>query len=68
VIVRPLTQDFDWDEYVDLASRAFGPVDEYAGTPVATLLRADLAGGGSPDADAALDGGFAATPFMRDGF
>ncbi len=40
----------------------------YAGTPVATLRRAGLAGGGSPDADAALDGAFAATPFMLDGF
>jgi hypothetical protein len=68
VIVRPLVPDFSWDEYFDLTVRAFGPADEYAGTPVATLLRADLAGGGSPDADAALDGGFAATPFMRDGF
>jgi len=36
VIVCPLTQDFDWDEYVDL--------------------------------DAALEGAFAATPFMLDGF
>jgi predicted acetyltransferase len=40
----------------------------YAGTPVATLRRAGLADGGSPDADAALDGAFAATPFMLDGF
>ena len=40
----------------------------YAGTPVATLRRAGLAGGGSPDADAALDGAFATTPFMLDGF
>jgi hypothetical protein len=38
VIVCPLTQDFDWDEYVDL------------------------------DADAALGGAFAVTPFMLDGF
>jgi hypothetical protein len=37
VIVCPLTQDFDWDEYVDL------------------------------DNDA-LDGAFAATPSMLDGF
>ncbi|HMH38791.1 MAG TPA: hypothetical protein VK594_10485 [Streptosporangiaceae bacterium] len=44
MIVRPLTQDFGWDEHVDLA------------------------GAGSPDADAALDGAFAATPFMLDGF
>ena len=34
MIVRPLAQDFDWDQY----------------------------------ADAALDGAFAATPFMLDGF
>ena len=40
----------------------------YAGTPVATLRRAGLADGGSPDADAALDAAFAATPFMLDGF
>ncbi len=40
----------------------------YAGTPVATLRRAGLADGGSPDADAALDGAFAANPFMLDGF
>jgi hypothetical protein len=43
----------------------------YAGTPVATLRRAGtliLADGGSQDADAALDGAFAATPFMLDGF
>jgi hypothetical protein len=39
VIVRPLTQDFDW-----------------------------VADGGTPDADAALDGAFAATPFMLGGF
>jgi len=125
VIVRPLTQDFDWDQYIDLTNRAFGPVDEamvqpsiepvvaagrclaafdgdrmaatalyhdmrqwwhgravpmagvagvkvapelYAGTPVATLRRAGLADGGSPADDAALDGAFAATPFMLDGF
>jgi hypothetical protein len=101
VIVRPLAQDFDWDQYVDVTVRAFGPVDEvmvrpviesavaagrclgafdqgrlvatalYAGTPVATLRRAgtlNLAVGGSQDADAALDGAFAATPFMLDGF
>ncbi len=40
----------------------------YAGTPVATLRRASLADGGSPDADAALDAAFAATPYMLDGF
>jgi hypothetical protein len=107
VIVRPLAQDFDWDQYVDVTVRAFGPVDEvmvrpnrtvapspspagsshagraplalgarglaalYAETPVATLRRAGtliLADGGSQDADAALDGAFAATPFMLDGF
>jgi hypothetical protein len=36
VIVRPLAQDFDWDQYVDVT--------------------------------AALDGAFAVTPFMLDGF
>jgi hypothetical protein len=40
----------------------------YAGTPVATLRRAGLATGGCPAADAALDGAFAATPFMLDDF
>ena len=34
----------------------------YAGTPVATLRLAGLASGGGPDADAALDAAFAATP------
>jgi predicted acetyltransferase len=40
----------------------------YAGTPVATLRRAGLAEGGSPDGDAALDAAFAATPYMLDDF
>ena len=40
----------------------------YAGTPVATLRRVGLAAGGSPGADAALDGAFAATPYMLDEF
>jgi predicted acetyltransferase len=40
----------------------------YAGTPVATLRLAGLAGGGSHDADAALDAAFAATPYMVDDF
>jgi predicted acetyltransferase len=40
----------------------------YAGTPVATLRRAGLAVGGSPAADAALDGAFAATPYILDDF
>jgi predicted acetyltransferase len=40
----------------------------YAGTPVATLRRAGLAAGGDPAGDAALDGAFAANPFMLDGF
>jgi predicted acetyltransferase len=40
----------------------------YAGTPVATLRRAGLAKDGSPAADAAMDGAFAATPFMLDDF
>ena len=160
MIIRLLSPDFDWDEYIDLTMRSFGPLDEailrphiepvvaagrclgafdggrlagaalyhdmrqwwhgrpvkmagvagvgvapeyrlsrsrtdqlsapadpacpggqaplalsarglaalYAGTPVATLRRAGLADGGSPAADAALDGAFAATPFMLDGF
>ena len=45
-----------------LALGARGLAALYAGTPVATLRRAGLADGGSPDADAALDGAFAATP------
>ena len=34
MIVRPLTRDFDWDRYVDLTIRAFGPVDETMVQPV----------------------------------
>ncbi len=51
-----------------LALGARGLAALYAGTPVATLRLAGLAEGGSPAADAALDGAFAATPFMIDGF
>jgi hypothetical protein len=40
----------------------------YAGTPVAALRRIGLAAGGSPAADAALDGAFAAMPYMLDSF
>jgi predicted acetyltransferase len=40
----------------------------YAGTPVSALKLAGLAAGGAPDADAALDAAFAATPFMIDEF
>jgi predicted acetyltransferase len=40
----------------------------YAGTPVATLRLAGLVAGGGPDADAALDAAFAATPYMVDDF
>jgi predicted acetyltransferase len=40
----------------------------YAGTPVSPLRRAGLASGGSAESDAALDGAFAAAPFMLDGF
>jgi predicted acetyltransferase len=53
---------------VPLALGARGLAALYAGTPVATLRRAGLAEGGTPDADAALDGAFAATPFMLDDF
>lgn len=53
---------------VPLALGPRGLAALYAGPPVATLRRAGLAHGGSPDADAALDGAFAATPFMLDGF
>jgi predicted acetyltransferase len=54
--------------YAPLALGARGLAALYAGTPVATLRRAGLADGGSQAADAALDGAFAATPFMLDGF
>ncbi len=40
----------------------------YAGVPVATLLRAGLSSGGTPAADAALDGAFAAAPYMLESF
>jgi predicted acetyltransferase len=40
----------------------------YAGTPAATLRLAGLASGGAPEAGAALDAAFAATPFMVDDF
>jgi len=50
-----------------LALGARGLAALYAGTPVATLRRAGLADGGSQDSDAALNGAFAATPFMLDG-
>jgi len=35
---------------------------------VATLRRAGLADGGTPDSDAVLDATFAATPYMLDSF
>jgi predicted acetyltransferase len=54
--------------YAPLALDARGLAALYAGTPVATLRRAGLADGGSQADDAALDGAFAATPFMLDGF
>ena len=28
MIIRPLSPDLDWDEYIDLTMRSFGPVDE----------------------------------------
>jgi predicted acetyltransferase len=55
-------------EHFPLALGARGLAALYAGTPVATLRRAGLASGGSPAADAALDGAFAATPYMLDSF
>jgi predicted acetyltransferase len=51
-----------------LALGARGLAALYAGTPVSTLRRAGLASGGTPEADAALDGAFAAAPYMLDGF
>jgi predicted acetyltransferase len=40
----------------------------YAGTPVASLRMAGLAGGGTPEADATLDALFAANAYMVDDF
>jgi predicted N-acetyltransferase YhbS len=40
----------------------------YAGAPLISLRQAGLAGGGSPEDDAALDAAFAATSYMLDGF
>jgi predicted acetyltransferase len=51
-----------------LALGARGLAALYAGTPVATLRLAGLVAGGTPDADAALDAAFAATPYMVDDF
>jgi predicted acetyltransferase len=52
----------------DLTLGARGLAALYSGTPVATLRLAGLASGGPADADAALDGAFAATTFMVDDF
>jgi predicted acetyltransferase len=49
-----------------LGPRGFAAL--FGGTPLASLRRAGLAAGGDPDADALLDGAFAATPFMLDHF
>jgi hypothetical protein len=49
-----------------LGARGFAAL--YGGTAVATLRRAGLAAGGDPGGDAALDGAFAANPFMLDFF
>ncbi|MBO0874185.1 MAG: GNAT family N-acetyltransferase [Pseudonocardia sp.] len=51
-----------------LALGARGLAALYAGTPVSTLRLAGLVSGGTPDADAALDAAFAATPYMLDSF
>lgn len=40
----------------------------YSGAPVATLRRAGLAAGGTPEADALLDAAFTASSFMLDDF
>ena len=55
-------------EQTPLALSARGLAALYAGTPVATLRRSGLPEGGCPDANTALDGAFAAIPFMLDGF
>jgi predicted acetyltransferase len=53
-------------EVLTLGPRGFAAL--YAGTPVATLRRAGLAGGGTAAADAALDAAFAAHPYLLDYF
>jgi predicted acetyltransferase len=55
-------------KHLPLELGARGLAALYAGTPVAALRRAGLASGGNPAADAALDGAFAATPYMLDSF
>jgi predicted acetyltransferase len=59
---RPAARDIP----LELGARGLAAL--YAGTPVAALRRAGLASGGSPAADAALDGAFAATSYMLDSF
>jgi predicted acetyltransferase len=54
------------DTVLGLGARGLAAL--YAGTPVATLRRAGLAAGGTPDADALLDAAFAASAFMLDDF
>jgi predicted acetyltransferase len=51
-----------------LALGARGLAALYAGAPVASLRLAGLAAGGTPEADSALDGAFAASAFMLDTF
>jgi predicted acetyltransferase len=51
-----------------LALGARGLAALYAGTPLAVLRMAGLAAGGTPEADGALDGAFAASAFMLDSF
>lgn len=53
-------------EPLALGARGFAAL--YGGTPVATLRMAGLAGGGTPDTDAALDAAFGALAFMLDDF
>jgi hypothetical protein len=51
---------------VTIGARGFAAL--YAGTPMATLRLAGLAGGGNPVADSELDGAFAGSSFMLDSF
>jgi predicted acetyltransferase len=51
-----------------LALGARGLAALFAGTPVSVLRLAGLAAGGTPEADGALDGAFAASAFMLDLF
>ena len=58
----------DSERAAPLTLGARGLAALYAGTPLAPLRLAGLASGGTPEADAAIDAGFAATAYMVDDF